>query len=262
MVAAIGSAQRDHRDAIQIAVGHVELRLIRRERHAVGVRARIIAPARKALPRRSDHRDGFEDRVLRGVDHVHGIRLVFGDIQQRLGRVQRHLVRLAFHWDPGRYRRRRRPDSRRRSRGRECWIHTLSRSIRVPFTTTQNGYSPPGMPACEGSLLPGRRSSSVPFDQLPEASGEHRDRVVVVIRHHQRLAVVRNGHAGGARMHANLAVDRDQCRRWCTRKAKASARGPRQAVPGRSTQVPSALRVTMWTLSPAVEGEVTQPPDT
>ena len=27
-----------------------------------------------------------------------------------------------------------------------------------PFTTTQNGYSPPGVPTFEGSLLPGRRS--------------------------------------------------------------------------------------------------------
>ena len=37
----------------------------------------------------------------------------------------------------------------------------------LPFTATQNGYSPPGTPTFAGSLLPGRRSSSVPLDQLP-----------------------------------------------------------------------------------------------
>ncbi len=39
------------------------------------------------------------------VDDIHRIRLVFGDIQARLGRVKRHLVGLAFHGDPGYYRR-------------------------------------------------------------------------------------------------------------------------------------------------------------
>ena len=43
----------------------------------------------------------------------------------------------------------------------------------LPFTTTQNGYSPPGVPAFVGSLLPGRRSSPGEvravrtIDQLP-----------------------------------------------------------------------------------------------
>ena len=37
----------------------------------------------------------------------------------------------------------------------------------LPFTATQNGYSPPGTPDFAGSLLPGRRSSSVPWDQWP-----------------------------------------------------------------------------------------------
>src|ERR1022692_3609582 len=37
----------------------------------------------------------------------------------------------------------------------------------LPFTTTQNGSSPPGTPACQALLLPGRRSSSIPFDQWP-----------------------------------------------------------------------------------------------
>ena len=35
----------------------------------------------------------------------------------------------------------------------------------LPFIATQNGYSPPGMPAASALLLPGRRSSSATFHQ-------------------------------------------------------------------------------------------------
>ena len=41
MVAGVRSVQRDHRNAIQIAVRDVELGLVGRERNAVGVRAFI-----------------------------------------------------------------------------------------------------------------------------------------------------------------------------------------------------------------------------
>jgi hypothetical protein len=54
---------------------------------------------------------------------------------------------------------------------------TISRSRRLdtyavafapfPFTDTQNGYSPPGTPDCDGSFLPGRKSSSLHSDHLP-----------------------------------------------------------------------------------------------
>ena len=52
------------------------------------------------------------------------------------------------------------------SRSRMLETYAMA-SAPVPFTTTQNGYSPPGTPVFAGSLFPGRRSSSVPFDQLP-----------------------------------------------------------------------------------------------
>ncbi len=172
-----------------------------------------------------------------GVDYVNRIRLVFGDIQQRLGRVQRHLVGLALHWDPGR----RRPASPLRltttiSRSRMLDTYAVALAP-LPFTTTQNGYSPPGVPAFAGSLLPGRRSSSrcvrigARYHRpVAEAAGEHRDRVVVVIRHHQRLAIARNGHAGGARIHAHLAVDRGGAiRTLCSGQGPAC--GPREAPP-------------------------------
>src|SRR5713226_3859106 len=33
-------------------------------------------------------------------------------------------------------------------------------AVVFPFTVTQNGYSPPGVPDCAGLILPGRRSNS------------------------------------------------------------------------------------------------------
>ncbi len=44
---------------------------------------------------------------------------------------------------------------------------------------------------------------------VAQASREDRDRVVVVIRHHQRLAIARNGHTCGARVHEDRAVYRN-----------------------------------------------------
>jgi len=41
--------------------------------------------------------NALDYRVRCEVDDVHRIRLVFGNVQQRLCLVQRHLVRLAFH---------------------------------------------------------------------------------------------------------------------------------------------------------------------
>ena len=208
LVAAIGSAQRHHRDAIQIAIGHVELLLIRRERHAVGVRARILRQRGRHHRRGSDYRDGFDDRVRRGVDYVNRIRLVFDDIQAATGPRSASSCSVGPSPGSGPLPPAVRPDSLPRSRGRECWIHTLSRSLRFPSPPPKTDIRRPARPPARGRSCRGAGRVPVPSRPVAQASGEHRDRVVVVIRHHQRLAILRNSHAGGARMHGHLAVDR------------------------------------------------------
>ena len=219
MAAAIGSVQRHHGDAIQIAIGDVELLLVRRERHAVGVRALVRCQPGRHRRRGHDYRDGREYRVRPGVDYVHRIRLVRRDVQKRLGRVQRHLVGLALHWDPGR-------DGRRRA---QLHYHDLAVAnagyIRCRARSVTLHNHPERIFAARNARHGGvaLAGAQVQFRQLrpvAEASGEHRDRVVVVICHHQRLAIARDGHAGGARTHAHLAVYRDGAVR---RQVKANA---------------------------------------
>ena len=82
------SAQRDHRDAIQIAIGDVEFRLIRRQRHAVGISALVTWLRERGWQHRRDYGDGLDDRVRRGIDDIDRIRLVLDDVELRLRRIQ------------------------------------------------------------------------------------------------------------------------------------------------------------------------------
>jgi hypothetical protein len=47
------------------------------------------------------------------------------------------------------------------------------------------------------------------FGPVAQATGEHRDRIVEVICHHQCLAILRHRHAGGAWRYGNTLVYRD-----------------------------------------------------
>ena len=185
------------------------MRLIRRESDAVGVRSFVSGLSQGGRQRRCGHRDGLDDRVRRGVDHVNGVRLVFGDIQQRLGRVQRGLVRLACDFDPLRYPR------------RAAQIHHVDLAVanaghvRYGARSVSFDGHPERVLAAGNARL--RVSRGLAWAQIeigvghrPVAvtAGEHRDRVVIVVRHHQGLSVSRDGQAGGARIHAHLAVDR------------------------------------------------------
>jgi hypothetical protein len=44
------------------------------------------------------------------------------------------------------------------STSRSRWLETMA--VAFPETTTANGFSPPATPAWDGSMIPGRRSSS------------------------------------------------------------------------------------------------------
>ena len=180
---------------IQIAIGDVQARLIRRKRHAVGVRARILPQRRRhcarASGRRSDYRDALEYRVHGGmrrvdVDYLHRVRLVFGDIEKRLRFVQRHLVGPAFYVDSRGYQRRLAEIhdvdfAAANARDISCirWAKRSSTGHNHPertFATRSSRH-------CRGGSLAGTEVNirhEARRRRLPVAvsSGEHRDRTV------------------------------------------------------------------------------------
>ena len=195
------------------------MRPIRRGRHTVGVGAGELCQRGRQQGR--DDGDGFKYGVLLGavvwvdVDYVHSVGLVFGDIQARLGLIQGHLVGLAFQSDTGRYRRRSVQihdvdlavanagnvcPTRRNLGGRVCGSrdHRPERIFSARYASLQ-GVGLAGAQVEFAEFLGGKFAHRRPVAQ---ASGVHHDRIVVVVRYHQRLPILRNRHAGGARLHA------------------------------------------------------------
>ena len=236
MVAATGSTERHDRDVIQVAVGHIEMFLVGRERNAIRVGARELAQGERLQDRRgSDNRNTLDHGVGSEVDDVDRIRLVFGDIQEagpgqgagngRFGiLIQRHLVRLALDRDAGGY-------GWRVSAIRELVTgQVLGHRHHVDLAVAQAGdirgvrlrdsvaghHRPErifaarragqrignGLARAQVEFGSGQRSISalqrsrvLGIGQpllLPDAqaSGEYRDRVVVVIRYHEHVAIV------------------------------------------------------------------------
>ena len=168
------------------------------------------------------------------IDYIDGIRLIFGHIQKRLGRVEGHFVRLAPYGNAGL--------DNRGGLQKATWstgaIRALSTRSTIDFSSegstvcltparfflqstrrdilarrascgasaacrTQIEF---GSWECPLKLLRGRRIGHPLIQPDAQASGEHGNRVVVIIGRHQRLAIVRNRHPSGHGSHEDRAL--------------------------------------------------------